>query len=268
MIRHFFTNNPMRAELDMMRNRSVPKNWDTKTGISVAVVGLIYFYMFFIMVQGARSIPPSAPIFIMYVVSAFAVPLIGHGMISLERQNRSLPMLFTVPATVGQIVAMRAIRAMMMMLVIAVLMLMIFGILAVTRLFLSVSMDTQRNPAIAFPLGILGWFGMSSFMVGWTMWISALSKSSGQALLTCIGFFIIILVLMPLLVTSAIPGYAYESAYWQPTSYLLQLFAEPSVVVPAWKLLITPIVWFALGGVGLWMATNRLAKLRSEGGGE
>ncbi|MCB0825441.1 MAG: ABC transporter permease subunit [Armatimonadetes bacterium] len=268
MIRHFFTNNPMKAELEMMRHRSVPKNWDTKTGISVAVVGLIYCYMFFIMVQGARSIPPSAPIFIMYLVSALAVPIIGHGMISLERQNRSLPMLFTVPATVGQIVAMRAIRAMMLMLVIAVLMLMIFGILAGTRLFLNVPMDIDRSPMVAFPLGILGWFGMSFFMVGWTMWISALSKSSGQALLTCIGFFIVVLVLVPLLVTSAIPGFDYETAYWQPTSFLMQLFAGVGTAVPVWKLVATPLVWFAMGCIGLWLATNRLAKLRSEGGGE
>ncbi|MEZ5163383.1 MAG: ABC transporter permease subunit [Fimbriimonadaceae bacterium] len=268
MIRHFFKDNPMKAELDMMRHRSVPKNWDTKTGISVAVVGLIYCYMFFVMVQGARSIPPSAPIFIMYVVSALAVPIIGHGMISLERQNRSLPMLFTVPATVGQIVAMRAIRAMMLMLVIAIMMLMICGILAGTRMFLSVPMDIDRNPAIAFPLGVFGWFGMSFFMVGWTMWISALSKSSGQALLTCIGFFIVVLVLVPLLVTSAIPGLAYEAAFWHPTAYLLQLINGATVEVAAWKLALMPIIWFLLGCFGLWLATNRLAKLRSEGGGE
>lgn len=271
-----FGSNMVEAEWTAVKRKMHPKNWRANSAAAYAVVACIYMFMFYIVIQAAGSIEPTYLFFPMMFFTLLVLPVVLHGSISGERQSRSLESLYAAPVSPGEILLAKATRAIPALLGIIVSCGFLMLLVGVVRAFQPpmFSADT-RTGFLIFLFGFVGVFALAFLVTGITMWISAVSKSTGSALLGTVGAMIGLFLIVPIVVATLIglisPEFLENVIGIHPMGFVgVLLFnqdsfdgsgaAERDVIAG-----VGVLIWFLIGAVFWGMAVSKLNRERSSG---
>lgn len=270
--KHFVTENPMMEEVYRNNRRLSKMRYNGAQIAAGAIAAVIYlFFMFIVWTTGAAA-PPQTMLYILMGVLIFVLPISLHGVISGEREKRSLEMLMSAPVTSGQIVAAKFLRGWLILAVSFALFIIPAILLAIQK---TISPDsTEHLPAfIMLPLGSLVILAASVFIAALSINVSSWAKNTASSMVIVIGLMFSLLVIVPFvwgLLSSAIGLSSLSSLvfHFNPMTALaisVQDFketTEDSTVSQAVLYAIALPMWLIAAGGLLYAATVRLDKER------
>lgn len=267
--------NPMTYEWVMIKRRMHPNNWRANNALGYAIVAVLYSGLFYVVIQNARNFEPLFMLYPMMFLPILVLPVVMHGAIAGEKQNRSLEMLFAAPVTPRQIVIGKSLRALpaigSVLFGCGILMLLII----IVRIFVrdSFGFDTRTGPLI-YLVGFCGIAALQWMVTAISLWVSAVSKSVGSSLLGSVGMMVFAFVIVPAmvlpLVALANPVLSERLFILNPAGFLVNLLdpnRDASGVTNDVFGLIAIVAWAITGFVFFHLATARLSRVRKAGEG-
>jgi|GEM_PF-4188540 len=177
-----------------------PKTWPTNTTITIAIVAIVYFVLITLALQGISFIDPSVFMFVSLTVTIFVSAVVLYGTLAGEREKRTLDLLLVAPVTASQIVAAKTLKVVIPILAIIVLLDIPALVFAIVRN--ANGMKTMSSGA-SFPIAFFGStvliLSVALFVIGLTMLVSSINRTTAGALTGTIAVLFLAYIVFPVI---------------------------------------------------------------------
>lgn len=270
--KHFVSENPMMEEVYRNNRRFSKMRYSGAQIAAGAIAAVIYLFFMFIVWTTGGAAPPQTMLYILMGVLIFILPISLHGVISGEREKRSLEMLLSAPVTSGQIVAAKFLRGWMTVAVSFALFVVPAILLAIQHSITSQTSE-QMSPFLMLPLGGLIILMASIFIAALSVNVSSWAKNTASSMIIMIGIMFSLLVIVPFVwgllmnalglesLTSLILHFNPMTALGISVQDIKESTADGSVSQAVLYALVLPMWLVAAGGL-LYTASLRLDKER------
>lgn len=197
MFKHLWSNNPMRAEVQMANARFVGgRNWAPAQVAAGAICGILYLFFLWTVMNNSQHVDFRALLVTMLVIALLILPIVMHGVVAGEKEKRSLEMLLAAPVTSSQIAFAKLMRGAIFFLVVIVAFLIpLIIILAVQASHGEILGAESIGHALGLVLLSLILIALAALANGSiSLAVSAMCRSTSAAMLSCVGTHFLLLV--------------------------------------------------------------------------